>query len=239
MKNLYVELADNHMTRECGLMNRKSMGKNNGMLFKFPYATRLSFWMKNTYIPLDIAYIGDDGKILQIESMTPLSTRAIASKYECKYALEVNKGWFKDNGISVGSKIGGLGFDFTRRAQAELMPQVDPNAQPQQAPQPQPSPDVTLNKSVKEILEDADRKGIKLTIIYRKEDGFVLPPKTISPPYEFRSVRRKSDGKRHDEINCWDEQEGSDKTFFIDGILSIEPTEKPVEKNLEDFKEVK
>lgn len=224
MKKLYVELANNHITRECGLMNRKSMGKNNGMLFKFPYSTRLSFWMKNTYIPLDIAYIDDNGKILQIESMVPLSTKAVRSNNECRYALEVNKGWFRENGIGVDSKIGGLDFDFTRKAQ--MTPQQDPNQQ-QQA---QLNPDVILNKSVKETLEEANRNKTKLTIIYRKEDGFVLPPKTISPPYEIRNVKRQSDGKRHEEVNCWDDQEGSNKTFFIEGILNVEPAEKPVEK---------
>src|SRR3990167_4564727 len=105
MKTLYVELANNHITRECGLMDRKSMNKNRGMLFKFPYSTRLSFWMKNTYIPLDIAYIDNDGKILQIENMIPLSTRPVVANHECRYALEVNKGWFKENNIGIGSRI--------------------------------------------------------------------------------------------------------------------------------------
>lgn len=235
MKQLYVEIANDPIKRENGLMDRKSMGKNNGMLFKFPYARRLSFWMKNTYIPLDIAYVDDNGKILQIEQMSPLNTRAIVSNHECRYALEVNKGWFKDNGIKVGNYLGGIGFDFTRKAQMTppempIDPNIDPNAQP---PQQQPSPDVMLNKETEEILRDADKKGVKLTIIYRKEDGYVLPPKTISPPYEIRNVKRKSDGARHKEVHCWDDQEGQEKTFFIEGIESIELAQK----NLEDFEQ--
>lgn len=235
MKHLYVEIANDPIKRENGLMDRKSMGKNNGMLFKFPYARRLSFWMKNTYIPLDIAYVDDNGKILQIEQMSPLNTRAIVSNHECRYALEVNKGWFKDNGIKVGNYLGGIGFDFTRKAQMTppempIDPNIDPNALP---PQQQPSPDVMLNKETEEILIDADKKGVKLTIIYRKEDGYVLPPKTISPPYEIRNVKRKSDGARHKEVHCWDDQEGQEKTFFVDGIESIELAQK----NLEDFEQ--
>ena len=238
MKHIYVEIANDSIKRECGLMDRKSMGKNNGMLFKFPYARKLSFWMKNTYIPLDIAYIDENGKILQIEQMSPLNTRAIVSNHECRYALEVNKGWFKDNGIKVGNYLGGVGFDFTKKAQMtppQQMP-VDPNAPPDpnaQLPQHQPSPDVMLNKTTEDILKDADKKGVKLTIIYRKEDGYVLPPKTIAPPYEIRNVKRKSDGARNKEVHCWDEQEGQEKTFFIEGIESIELAQK----NLEEFQQ--
>lgn len=226
MKVLYVELANNHIKRECGLMHRKRLGKNNGMLFKFPYSTRLSFWMKNTYIPLDIAYLNEDGKIIQIESMVPLSTKAVVSKNNCQYALEVNKGWFKENNISIGNKVVGHGFDIIRRAQN--VPQENQGAQEQtQQPQQtqQPPPEVMLQKSIEETLLDGDRNNKKFTIIYQKEDGFILPPKTISPPYDIVTVRRKSDGETHKEINCWDEQEGDWKTFFIDNILSIQPVE--------------
>ena len=107
MKKLFIQLADNNSKREKGLMFCKSLSKNSGMLFKFPYAHHLRFWMKNTYIPLDIAFINDDGKILQIENMSPLSTRAVTSSYPCKYALEVNGGWFKKEYINVGDYIGG------------------------------------------------------------------------------------------------------------------------------------
>jgi uncharacterized membrane protein (UPF0127 family) len=228
MKHLFVEIANNPIKRECGLMNRKSMGKNNGMLFKFPYSHQLSFWMKNTYIPLNIAYIDDNGKILQIEEMTPLSTRAIVSNNEVRYALEVNKGWFKENKVKVGDYVGGIGFDFTKKAQ--MTPQ-DPIIPPDQTQQPQPNPEVMLNKSVEEILEEANKRKQKLTIIYQKEDGYVLPPKTISPPFEIGSFdvenyKRKSDGRSHKEFDCWDEQEGSYKTFFIDGVLNIEFAQK-------------
>lgn len=105
MKKLFIEIADTPIKREYGLMDRKTLANNHGMLFKFPEAQRLGFWMRNTYIPLDIAFINNDGEISQIERMYPLSTRSIRSNNNCKYALEVNAGWFKDNGIKVGDKI--------------------------------------------------------------------------------------------------------------------------------------
>ena len=71
MKKLFVELANTHIKQAYGLMDRKSLPDNNGMLFKFKYAHNLSFWMRNTYIPLDIAFLDDNGKVLQIESMAP------------------------------------------------------------------------------------------------------------------------------------------------------------------------
>lgn len=114
MNKLKVEVADTPTKREYGLMDRKVLANNQGMLFKFPYAHYLSFWMKNTYIPLDIAFLDDNGRVLQIETMSPLSTRAIRCDHLSKYALEVNKGWFKQNNISVGSLIIGEGLTHTK-----------------------------------------------------------------------------------------------------------------------------
>lgn len=110
MKKLKIEIADTVLKREFGLMDRKSLNANGGMLFKFPYPHYLTFWMKNTYLPLDIAFVDDNGKILQIEEMYPLSTRAIRSDYMCKIALEVNHEWFKKNHVSVGSYLIGEGL---------------------------------------------------------------------------------------------------------------------------------
>lgn len=106
MKKIYVKMADTPSKREKGLMFRKNMEKNEGMLFSFPFSHRLSFWMKNTYIPLDIAFIDDDGKIFQIEPMhQTLSPRGVTSSNSCRYALEVNAGWFKENSVKVGDYI--------------------------------------------------------------------------------------------------------------------------------------
>lgn len=105
MPILKLELADNLISRAHGLMDRKTLNDDQGMLFIFPDKTKKSFWMQNTYIPLDIAFIDDSGKIEQIESMIPMSTRFTSSKNPCRYALEVNEGWFKKHNIGIGFQL--------------------------------------------------------------------------------------------------------------------------------------
>ena len=75
------------------------------MLFVFPAPKPQGFWMKNTLIPLSIAYISDSGEILQIEDMRPKDERSIRSKDPVRYALEVNQGWFKRHNVKVGDTI--------------------------------------------------------------------------------------------------------------------------------------
>ncbi len=104
---LNVEIAANKRDREKGLMFRTSLPQNSGMLFIFENEQRLSFWMKNTYIPLDIAFIDSQGIIKDIYQMTPLDTSVFYnSSTVVKYALEVNQKWFAGNRVTVGSKIG-------------------------------------------------------------------------------------------------------------------------------------
>jgi len=105
MKTINLEIADTSVKRAYGLMDRKHLAEDSGMLFVFPNKMKHSFWMKNTYIPLDIAFLNDKGEIFQIEAMSPLSTRSITAKEPCIYAIEVNHGWFKNNGVSVGKQI--------------------------------------------------------------------------------------------------------------------------------------
>lgn len=103
---LSVEIADTWKSRQTGLMFRKSLEKNRGMLFVFNDETVRSFWMKNTYIPLSIAYIDKRGVIKEIHDMKPLDTSVFyPSRNPAKYALEVNRGWFKENNIGVGCKL--------------------------------------------------------------------------------------------------------------------------------------
>lgn len=219
-------------------MHRKKLAKNNGMLFKFPYEDNLCFWMKNTYLPLNIAFLDNSGKILQIEDMAPLSTRTVRANNKCKYALEVNKGWFKDNGVNVGAIIGGIEFKKNVKI-SQGMPPLAPEGQmpqeglpqqpqqPQENAQPQPNPDVQLNMTHEEVLKDADLNNKKLTIIYQKKDGFVLPPKTISPPFLFE---KDEEGERDALLKAWDDQNGSWKSFLIDNIISLEEEGKDQEK---------
>jgi hypothetical protein len=103
---LSVEIADNEFRRRKGLMFRQTLPQNAGMLFVFDYEQRLSFWMKNTYIPLSIAFIDSAGVIREIYDMRPLDeTNICASKHAVRYALEVNRGWFAANNIATGSKV--------------------------------------------------------------------------------------------------------------------------------------
>lgn len=107
-KNLEIEIADTPLKRSLGLMYRKSLAPNSGMLFKFNKEKPLSFWMKDTHIPLSIAYLNKDGVIINIENMNPFSLDGVKSMVPCKYALEVNQGWFEQNGIKAGDQLYGI-----------------------------------------------------------------------------------------------------------------------------------
>ncbi len=100
-----AEIADDTESRRTGLMNRKTMPENHGMLFVFDSDQRLSFWMKNTLIPLSIAYISVDGEIMEIYDMKPESLRPVESVASVRFALEMNKGWFDSNGIEPGDLV--------------------------------------------------------------------------------------------------------------------------------------
>ena len=100
-----VETADTQEAQEKGLMGRESLDEDRGMLFVYDLDSRKSFWMKNTKIPLSIAYIAADGTIREIYDMEPLSTRTVDSRYSVRYALEVNQGAFQRHGIKTGDKV--------------------------------------------------------------------------------------------------------------------------------------
>ncbi len=102
---LYVEIASTPEQRQKGLMFRKHLGENEGMLFVFEKEKILSFWMKDTYIPLSIAFIDKNGVIVNIFDMKPFSLKPVVSTLKCKYALEVNRGFFRRCGVEVGDKI--------------------------------------------------------------------------------------------------------------------------------------
>lgn len=102
---IFVELAITPEERQKGLMYRKHLGENEGMLFIFPEKDFLRFWMKNTYIPLDIAFFDEDGYLLEVFSMKPQSEDIIQSTEPAKYALEMNQGWFYKKQIKRFSKL--------------------------------------------------------------------------------------------------------------------------------------
>jgi len=90
-------------------MHRPSMPAHRGMLFVFPDAGVQCFWMKNTLIPLSIAFLDDDGRIVQIADMQPQSLDNHCSSKPVRFALEMNAGWFKSRGLAAGAKINGIG----------------------------------------------------------------------------------------------------------------------------------
>jgi uncharacterized membrane protein (UPF0127 family) len=102
---LHAEIADTERLRVKGLMHRNNLGINNGMLFIFDSERLHQFWMKNTYIPLSIAFIGKNGIITEIFDMEPLDTTFTSPTLPSLYALETNRGWFQKNNIAKGCKI--------------------------------------------------------------------------------------------------------------------------------------
>ena len=105
---LKAEVAADNNTRTVGLMNRFSLQPDHGMLFVFAKSQPLAFWMKNTYVPLSIAYIDAQGVILNILDMKPHDESTHPSAGAALYALEMKQGWFKDRGIVAGNRVEGL-----------------------------------------------------------------------------------------------------------------------------------
>ena len=103
---LMVEIADDLPEQTRGLMGRTALGEDRGMLFVYPDEEVLSFWMKNTLIPLSIAFIASDGRIVDLQDMKPLDDDPphYVSAEPARYALEVNKGYFEKHGIKVGDR---------------------------------------------------------------------------------------------------------------------------------------
>ncbi|SDC26290.1 hypothetical protein SAMN05216345_1011136 [Cupriavidus sp. YR651] len=108
MYAIKAEVAASPEARERGLMYRQSMPANTGMLFVFEEKAGHCFWMKNTNLPLSIAFLADDGSIVNIEDMAPQTEDNHCPRAAVRYALEMNKGWFAQKGIKPGAKIGGL-----------------------------------------------------------------------------------------------------------------------------------
>lgn len=103
--SVVVELAVSDAEQETGLMFRTALADGTGMLFVYRDDRRLSFWMKNTLIPLSIAYLSADGTIREIHDMEPKSLAAINSDHFVRYALEVPQGWFSRVGLRVGDRF--------------------------------------------------------------------------------------------------------------------------------------
>jgi len=107
-KPLIAEVAATDNSRTTGLMHRRMLPENRGMLFVFPSTAPLSFWMMNTHVPLSIAFLDDAGVIINIDDMKPLTTDPHPSTRPARYALEMNQGWFAKHGIKAGTKVEGI-----------------------------------------------------------------------------------------------------------------------------------
>ena len=110
MHNIQAELAQTPNERSIGLMFRKSMGANEGMLFAFEQPARQCFWMKNTLLPLSIAFVSADGTVVNIDDMKPQTLDSHCSVKEVPFVLEMNAGWFAKRGIKAGFKLKGPPF---------------------------------------------------------------------------------------------------------------------------------
>ncbi|OOC09103.1 hypothetical protein B1A74_12665 [Thioalkalivibrio halophilus] len=107
-RTLTVEIAADDASRRQGLMFRDELAEDRGMLFVWDRADRRAMWMRNTLIPLDVAFIDGDGEITNVETMAPETTRMHWSAAPIEYALEVNAEWFARHGIEAGDRIPGL-----------------------------------------------------------------------------------------------------------------------------------
>ena len=110
MHNIRAEVARTPQQTQTGMMFRKEMAPHEGMLFVFDAPARRCFWMKNTLLPLSIAYIADDGRIVDVLDMQPLSEASHCSSQPVRFALEMNQGWFAKRGIKPGFKLKGPPF---------------------------------------------------------------------------------------------------------------------------------
>jgi uncharacterized membrane protein (UPF0127 family) len=108
MHLITAELADDDRERMVGLMFRDKLAPNHGMLFDFKGKSVHCMWMRNTLIPLSVAYLDDDGTIVNIEDMAPKTEDSHCAKKPVRFALEMDRGWFAQRGIKPGMKLGGL-----------------------------------------------------------------------------------------------------------------------------------
>lgn len=110
MHLINAQVASTPQQRAIGLMFRKEMPVNEGMLFAFEQASEQCFWMKNTLLPLTAAFVADDGTIVNLADMQPQSLDSHCSSKPVRFVLEMNKGWFDKRGLKAGSKLSGPPF---------------------------------------------------------------------------------------------------------------------------------
>ncbi|NDY92155.1 DUF192 domain-containing protein [Ideonella sp. TBM-1] len=110
MHNIQAQVANTPEQRQIGLMFRRDMPAQEGMLFVFEQAATQCFWMKNTLLPLSAAFLADDGTVVNIVDMAPQTLESHCSAKPVRLVLEMNQGWFAKRGIKAGSKLRGAAF---------------------------------------------------------------------------------------------------------------------------------
>jgi len=105
VSTLRVDIVSSNVAMAQGLMHRKELPQDEGMLFKFHNSIEPSFWGKNTYIPLDIAFVNSANQIVDIKKIVPMSTRQVHGNGLSSMAIEANAGFFAKNNIGIGSKV--------------------------------------------------------------------------------------------------------------------------------------
>jgi uncharacterized membrane protein (UPF0127 family) len=110
MHLIHAQVAADSQQRAVGLMFRKEMPANEGMLFVFEQPSSQCFWMKNTLLPLTAAFIADDGSIINLADMQPQTEKSHCSAKPVRYVLEMNQGWFAKRGIKAGFRLAGAPF---------------------------------------------------------------------------------------------------------------------------------
>jgi uncharacterized membrane protein (UPF0127 family) len=110
MFNIEAEIAGSAQQRQIGLMHRREMPAHHGMLFVFEEASPQCFWMRNTRLALSIAFVADDGTVVNVADMRPMDETSHCSAKPVRFALEMNQGWFTKHGLHAGSKLAGPPF---------------------------------------------------------------------------------------------------------------------------------
>ncbi len=105
---LHAEYAQTVAQRERGLMGRRELAVDSGMLFRFDEVRRHCLWMKDTPLPLSAAFFGEDGLLVDVIDLEPFNTEIRCSKRPARYALEMNQGWFDERGVELGARLAGI-----------------------------------------------------------------------------------------------------------------------------------
>ena len=105
---LHAEYAQTVAQRERGLMGRRELAVDSGMLFRFDEVRRHGLWMKGTPLPLSAAFFDEDGLLVDVIDLEPFNTEIRCSKRPARYALEMNQGWFDERGVELGARLAGI-----------------------------------------------------------------------------------------------------------------------------------